>query len=451
VFILALTGTAVGLGNVWRFPYLVGEYGGSAFILLYLACVLVVGLPLMVAELVLGRRGRRGPVSSVRRIADQEGRSGAWTVIGWSSLAAGVLLLSAYSVVGGWSIAYIFRATSGAFSGLDSIGAARLFRALTDDPERVLAWHTVFIAVTVLVVGRGLRHGLEEAVRWFMPLLLLLLVVLVFYARDLEAFPAAAAFLLRPDFSHLSTEAFIAALGHAFFSLSIGFGALLAFGAYSEQRTPLVATAVIVVLADTAIALLAGLAIFPLVFQAGMGAGSGPGLIFQTLPLAFGSIPGGRYIGAVFFAMLAVAAWTSAFAMLEPAVAALTERGRMHRSVAASVMGVVVWALGLVSVLSFNVWSHIRLFDQWTGPGRGTLFDILTFVATSILLPATGLAMAVFVGWRVSANTLRLELGGGWGYRVWLILVRFVTPVAVVVVFLQATGLLRTLAGWKSL
>lgn len=445
IFVLAVTGSAMGLGNIWKFPYLVGQYGGGAFVLVYLACVVVVGLPLMVAELMLGRRARSTPIYGLQRIAREEGVSGGWSVIGWLGTVTGVLALSAYSIVGGWSMAYVFRAAAGTFDGLDAVAAARLFQELTDDPERLLAWHTLFMAVTVLVVGRGVRHGIEEAVRWFLPVLLTILGVLVFYAHGQPSFGRAAGFLLRPDFARLDAYALLAALGHAFFSLSLGLGALVIYGAYAPQRAPLLMVASGVVLADTLIGLLAGLAIFPVVFEAGLSPSGGPGLIFQTLPLAFGSLPNGHLTATIFFIMLVLAAWTSAISMLEPAVTYVMDRWRLERPLAASLSGILVWSLGLLSLLSFNRWSHLHPLGSWLALGRDTIFDVLNFSVTALLLPLTGVLTAVFVGWRMSADSSRIELGGGWGYRLWLILIRFGTPLAVILLFLQAAGLVDSL------
>lgn len=451
IFILAVIGSAAGLGNIWKFPYLVGQYGGSAFVLLYLACVVAVGLPLMVAELMLGRRGRCTPIHSLLRIAREEGLSSGWSVIGWLGSITGLLVLSAYSIVGGWSMAYIFRAAAGAFHGLDAVAAARLFQELTDDPERLLAWHTLFMAVTVLVVSRGLRYGVEEAVRWFMPVLLAILGILVFYAHGQPSFDRAVDFLLRPDFARLDAYAVLAALGHAFFSLGLGLGAMVIYGAYAPERVSLLAAASVVVLADTLIGLLAGLAIFPMVFEAGLKTSAGPGLVFQTLPLAFGGIPGGHFMGTLFFTMLVFAAWTSAISMLEPAVTYVMERWRLDRPLAASLLGVLVWSLGLLSLLSFNLWSHLHPLGDWLTLGRGTFFDVLNFFVTGLLLPLTGLLTALFVGWRMSPDTSRIELDGGWGYRLWLILIRFVTPAVVILLFLQAMGLVDLFLDWEGL
>lgn len=451
VFILGLVGTTAGLGNIWRFPYLAGEHGGAAFVAVYALSMLAVGLPLLVAELFLGRRGRRSPAASFRQAALEQGVSPAWGIVGVVGLVAGCVLLAAYSVVGGWSMAYVFRSASGSFEGLDSVSVARLFRSLISDPERLLAWHTLFLGATMLIVARGLRFGLEQAVRWFVPVLVICLVGLVWRAHATMGLGEAARFLFSPDWGALGAGGALAALGHAFFSLTLGAGAISAFGRYGAGRVPLVQTALLVVVLDTVIAVLAGLAIFPFVFAADLSAASGPGLLFQTVPLALDDVSGGRYIGVVFFGMLTLAAWSSAIALLEAPVTALIERFHFDRDQAVSVVGVIVWLVGLVAILSFNLLAHVRVLSDWPGMRDGTLFDAMTYLATNVALPLVGLATAVFVGWRVSRHTLQLDLRGLYSYRVWLVLIRYITPVAMLLVGLHATGLIARLVDWIEL
>ena len=445
IFVVALTGSAVGLGNIWKFPYLVGDNGGGAFVLVYLLCTAFIGLPLMAAEIVIGRRARRSPVIAMRTLALEEGRSPVWGLVGWLAMTAACIILAAYSVVGGWAMAYVFRAASGAFAGIDAYQAAQLFRGLTGDPERLLAWHTLFIAVTVMVVGRGVRHGLEEAVRWFMPMLTVLLLLLVGYSWQFGAFDQAVDFLFEPNFEALTGSAVLAAMGHAFFTLSLGMGAIMAYGAYAGDRVPILRSALAVVLADVAIALLAGLATFPLVFSNDLAVSSGPGLVFETLPLAFGAMDQGAVFGTLFFAMLMFAAWTSSISLLEPAVAYLVERWRVERPLATSYLGVGVWTLGLVSVFSFNIWSHVHPLEGWPMFEGSTLFDLMNFVSTNVMLPLVGLFVAVFAGWRMARGTTRLEMGDTLSYRLWFRVIRYVTPVAVLTVLLNSSGVLAWL------
>lgn len=419
---------------------MVGANGGGAFFLLYLACLAVVGLPLVVAEIMLGRRGRQSPVNTMASLAAEEGRSALWQLVGWMQLLASCLLLGTYSVVGGWAMAYVFRAASGMFVDLDPLQAAEVFQQLISDPERLLAWHTVFTAVTVMVVSRGVRWGLEEAVRWFMPMLLGLLLLLAGYTAAATGYSDhALRFLFQPDFSQLTLKSLWLALGHAFFTLSLGLGVVMTYGAYLPDNVSIFRSAGAIVAADTLIAVLAGLVVFPVIFAYDLSHSSGPTLTFQTLPLAFGQMPNGTWFGTLFFLMLVFAAWTSAIGHMEPAVAYLVERG-VDRPQAASYVGVTVWGIGIVALLSFNVWEHVRPFQEIGVFRHSTLFSLFTFVGANLLLPLAGLGVALFAGWRVSRMSSQLQLGEGKVYRLWLFAIRFLTPIAVLAVFAHAAG-----------
>ena len=335
-FILAATGSAVGLGNIWKFPYIAGEYGGGAFVLIYLFCVALIGIPIMMAEVMLGRRGRQSPINTMRTLAKEEGRHGIWSWIGWMGVLAGFLILSYYSVIAGWALAYVFRVGSGMLQAADSAGIQNIFTELVSDPEKLLAWHTMFLVMTMVVVARGVKQGLEKAVRFLMPLLLILLLILVGYAMNTGHFGDAVDFLFKPDFSKLTGGAILTAMGHAFFTLSLGMGAIMIYGSYLPENTSIARTSIIISVADTLVALLAGLAIFPIVFSfPELTPGAGPGLIFQTLPLAFANMPGGLIFGTLFFILIVVAAWTSSISLIEPAVAWLIENRGMTRVKAA--------------------------------------------------------------------------------------------------------------------
>ena len=439
-FILAATGSAVGLGNIWRFPYTAGEYGGGAFVLVYLLCVAAIGLPIMMAEIMIGRRGRQSPINTMRALARDEGVSPLWQLLGWMGILAGFLILSFYSVIAGWTLGYVFRAGSGQFAGADAGAAEAMFNALVADPERLLAWHTIFMTMTTLVVARGVASGLERAVRWLMPALFVLLVVMVLYAAQAGDFAGGLEYLFYPDFAELGAhpgEAVLSAMGQAFFSLSLGMGAIMIYGSYLNSRASIGQNAVIIAAMDTLVALLAGMAIFPIVLANGLEPGSGPGLIFQTLPIAFGQMPGGLLFGTVFFVLLVFAAWTSAISLLEPMVAWLVENRGFSRPRAAALGGMVVWLLGIACLLSLNVWSGITVF------GKGFL-DLFDYVTANVLLPLGGVFIAIFAGWVMRRASTEDELGlrsDGFAYRVWRVLVRFVAPVGVVVVFLHAIGL----------
>nr|MBS0020396.1 sodium-dependent transporter [Gammaproteobacteria bacterium] len=440
-FVLAATGSAVGLGNIWKFPYIAGENGGGAFVLLYLLCVAVIGIPVMMAETLIGRRGGQSPIHSYALLARQEGRSRGWQAAGWSAVVASLLILSFYSVIGGWAIAYVLYAARGIFDGVQADGVGKLFTDLLARPGELLTWHTVFMLLTILVVARGVRGGLERAVTLLMPLLFVLLLLLVAYAAlSTEQFLPAAAFLFQPDVSKLSAAAVLAAMGQAFFSLSLGAGIIIAYGSYLPKDVSIARTATAICIADTAVALLAGLAIFPEVFASGLEASAGPGLIFQTLPIAFGRMPGGTLFGTLFFVLLVVAAWTSSISLLEPAVEWMLEHRGIGRQTSAWMVGALVWAVGIVSVLSFNLWSDVLLFGR-------SVFESLDYLASNIMLPLNGLLSAIFAGWIMAkvATEEELAMGTGIGYSQWRLAVRYIAPAGVATVLLSSSGAIALL------
>ena len=457
VFILAATGSAVGLGNIWKFPYITGEHGGGAFVAVYLVCIAVVGIPIMMAEIMLGRRGRQSPINTMATLSREDGRHPAWSLIGWGGVLAGFFILSYYSVIAGWAMAYVVRAAGGAFNGADATVVGDMFSGLVGDPERVLAWHTLFMLMSMFVVAKGVRAGLEKAVTYLMPALFLLLIVLVGYAMSTGFFAQGVAFLFTPDFSkliyscevvagtnqcELSGNAILVALGHAFFTLSLGMGAIMVYGSYMPKKSSIAGSAILIAVLDTLVALIAGMAIFPIVFANGLEPSAGPGLIFQTLPIAFGAIPGGQLFGTLFFILLVFAAWTSAISLIEPAVAWLVENRNMTRVRAASWVGLTTWVLGLGSIFSFNLWSgsEYKLFGM-------TFFDLLDYLAANIMLPLGGLLIAIYSGWMMKQAASREEFAmKPDAYKLWWHVIRYVSPVVVVVVFVNANiGLLKTL------
>lgn len=442
-FVLAATGSAVGLGNIWKFPYITGEHGGGAFVLVYLACIAVIGIPIMMAEVMLGRRGRQSPINAMRSLAREAGANPRWSWLGWAGVTAGFLILSYYSVIAGWALAYVFRAMSGTFTGATAEGITSIFEQLTGDPERLLAWHTLFMAITMMVVARGVRSGLEQAVRVLMPALFVLLIMLNGYALASGAFDQGLAFLFTPDFSKIDANGVLIAMGHAFFTLSLGMGAIMVYGSYMPDRISIAKTSIVIALLDTLVALLAGMAIFPIVFANGLEPGSGPGLIFQTLPIAFGHMAGGAVFATLFFLLLVFAAWTSAISLIEPAVAWLVENRGINRVRASMYAGIATWAFGLVTVLSFNRWADFHPLSFIPTFRNATPFDLLDYLTANIMLPLGGLCIAVFTAWVMKREDCAQELamGGGIGYRLWYVLVRYITPVAVLIVFLNVTGL----------
>ncbi len=436
VFIMAATGSAVGLGNIWRFPYIAGEYGGGAFVLTYLACVLLVGIPIMISEVMLGRRGRKNPINTLETLSKAEGLNPAWRYLGWMGVVAGFLILSFYSVIAGWTLEYIFQSGSGNFLTATDDEIGEIFNALLSSPVRLLAVHTLFMALTIAVVAMGVQNGLERAVKFLMPALFVLLVIMVGYAMCTDGFQEGMRYLFYPDWSKLSGEGFLVALGQAFFSLSLGMGAIMVYGSYMPRNASIVHTSVSIALVDMFVAIMAGIAIFPLVFTYGLDSGQGPGLIFVTLPIAFGQMPYGQFFGTGFFILLMVAAWTSSISLLEPAVAWLVENRGINRVKSAVITGLIAWVLGIGSVLSFNLWQDYKLFDK-------TYFSLVEYATSTVMLPLGGLLIAIFAGWLVSRKAVVKELGLGEGalFQCWLFAARYVAPLGVVVILFHAIGL----------
>ena len=443
-FILAATGSAVGLGNIWRFPYMLGESGGGAFVLLYILCALGLGIPIMMAEILLGRRGRQSPVNTMRELAREEGLSPYWQIIGLMGMIAGFLILSYYSVIAGWTLAYILRAGSGLFEGASAGEISGIFNDFISDPERLLAWHTVFMGMCVVVISRGVQSGLEKAVRYLMPALLLLLLVMVGYAMSTEKFMDALAYLFIPNFEKMMenfSEVFINASGHAFFSLSLGMGAIMIYGSYLPDRTSITSATIIIASADSAVAILASVAIFPIVFSYNLEPSSGPGLIFITLPIAFGQMPGGTFFGTLFFFLVMFAAWTSAISLLEPAVTWLVENRGQTRIKATAYSGLIAWLLGIGTILSFNHWAFSFTFAGL--PKDNGLFDIFDIITANFMLPIGGLLIAIFSAWLMAKESAKdeLRLGEPW-FSAWRLTTRYIAPVGVVIIFLHAIGVL---------
>lgn len=432
-FILAAAGSAVGLGNIWKFPYITGQNGGGTFVLVYLVTISVIAIPIMMAEVMLGRRGRQSPVNTMRLLAREAGSSRAWMLLGGGGIVAGFLILSYYSVVAGWALAYVFKTAVGSFTGLSGQLIDAMFVDHIGSPWELLFWHSVMMIMTMVVVSRGVRSGLEQAVRWMVPGLFILLLVLVGYAMSSGGFARGLEFLFKP--SAITPAGVLVAMGHAFFTLSLGMGAIMMYGSYLDENTSIAKTIFAVAGLDTLVALLAGMAIFPLVFSYDLPPGAGPGLIFSTLPIAFGAMPGGAFFGTLFFVLLVFAAWTSTISLIEPAVAWLVENHGLTRVRAAAAAGVVTWLMGVVTVLSFNYWEQYKWFGK-------TAFELLDFLTANIMLPLGGLAIAVFTAWFMSRRVVRTEMAikDRRLHELWYFLLRYVSPVGILIVFLNLLG-----------
>lgn len=439
VFLLAAVGTAVGLGNIWRFPYTAGVSGGSAFVIVYLGAVLLLAMPVLLAELLVGRRGAAGPPAAIEAVATESGRSRHWRLMGivLGSLGA-TISLSFYAVVGAWTIAYAFKTGTGQLQNISATESEQVFHALSSSPGNLLPWFTAFFATTIFISSKGLHGGIEKAIKFTMPALFIMLIVLVVYAATVGDFATAWHFLFNPDFSKITTRVVMAAFGQAFFSISVGLTNMMAYAAYINRDTSLPQSAAVIVGADTLVALLAGLAIFPIIFMYGLEPDAGPGLVFMTLPFAFGQIGGGMLFGTLFFVLLFFAALTSAIAMLEAPVAWLRDATKLSRRSAALLAGSVSFFLGILAALSFSTLADfhplgaIKLFE-----GK-TFFDVFDFTVTNVMMPIGGILIAIFAGWIVKTEYSRDELFGGrdtFAFKAWLILVRFFAPVILGLVF----------------
>ncbi len=434
-FILAATGSAVGLGNIWKFPYITGENGGGAFVIVYLLCIAAIGIPIMMAETMMGRRGRQSPINTLQTLTEEAGANSKWHYLGWLGVIAGFLILSYYSVIAGWSMAYVTKAFIGSFSGESAATINAMFSDLQASPVEQTIWHTIFIVATMAIVARGVKGGLEKAVSFLMPSLFFILILLVAYAMTTGAYVQGLEFLFKPDFSELTADSVLTAMGHAFFTLSLGMGAIMVYGSYLPKDISIAKTSMMIAGADTVVALLAGIAIFPIVFANGLDVGSGPGLIFQTLPIAFGSMTGGWLFGLLFFLLLVFAALSSAISLIEPAVAWCVERYDIERKNACIIMGFITWLFGMGTVLSFNEWSDVTLFGA-------NFFEALDYLTANIMLPLGGFFIAIFAGRVMLAKHAQeeLDIENNTLFSIWKFLISYVAPAAVFIVFLNVLG-----------
>lgn len=424
-FILAATGAAVGLGNIWKFPYITGEYGGGAFVLVYLACILLIGVPIMIAEAVIGRHGRADPVTSMQFLSEESGQSPRWAWIAAIGVLCGLFILMFYSVVAGWALEYVVKSFQGDYIGANASIIEHQFERLTADTERQFMWHTVFALLTGGIVAAGVTRGVGTAVEILMPVLFLFLLVLLVYSLMTGDAAAAARFMFSTDFSKLSVDAVLTAMGHAFFTLSLGMGTIIAYGSYMPKRSRIGNSVMVIALLDTLIALIAGMAIFPLVFGYGLEPGAGPGLLFVTLPITFAQMPGGLWLGSLFFLLISIAALSSSISMIEPGVSWLARKG-LGRVGATAAMTITAWLGG---ILCLNSAEAFQFFDDLTA---------------KYMLPGGGLLIAIFTGWYANQEILKSELAfrnPGW-FELWQFVLRYIAPAGVILVFLNSLGLL---------
>lgn len=441
-FILAATGSAVGLGNIWKFPYITGQNGGGLFVLIYLGAIAFVGVPILMAEVLIGRTSQKSPVGAFRLLSRG---AGAWVAVGWLGVLSGITILSYYSVVAGWCVYYAWLSLTGGLSGLDSVSAPELFGSVVTTGSLNVTMHALFMAATIGIVIGGVKSGVERASTILMPSLFLLIFALLAYSFTLDGFGEAFRFVFAPDASRLTPAGVLEALGHSFFSLSIGMGAMLTYGSYIRPKDSLVGPALAVGVLDTVISLAACLVIFPVIFSFAMAPAAGPGLVFKGLPVAFAQLPGGSFIAFLFFVLLGFAAITSAISLLEVGASYLIDERRFSRKTATLIMGFLSFAIGVPSALSGGAFFGAR-FEEMTGR---SWFDWFDYVTSNIMLPLGGLGIALFVAWKVDPKEARKAFAAGsrlgsvgWFFTGWLTLLRFVVPVAIVLIFLHSIGVI---------
>ena len=435
--IAAAAGSAVGLGNIWRFPYVVGENGGGAFLIVYLIFIIGIGLPVMLSEFTIGRKAQRNAIGSFRKL----GPGTPWYLVGVMGVAAAFLILAFYSAVAGWTLEYVFKSVSNAFAGTDDVELNRMFGDFISGTWKPLFWQLIFMVLTAWIVAAGIKKGIEKYTKVLMPVLVLMIIILCVRSVTLPGAREGIAFLFKPDFSALSAQAFLSALGQAFFSLSLGMGTLITYGSYIGKKENLPGAVVQVSAADTIIALMAGVAIFPAVFAFGIDPGEGPGLVFITLPNIFLQMPGGYFFALIFFILLAIAALTSSISVLEVVVAYFVEELHLARKTATIFAAVMITVLGVFCTLSFGIMSDVTILGM-------DFFNLMEFTASDLLLPLGGFFIVMFVGWYLGSARSRSEISNEGTYRlsyfpVFMFLVRFVAPVAIALVFIYGLGLLR--------
>ncbi|WP_330949042.1 sodium-dependent transporter [Virgibacillus sp. MG-45] len=430
-FILAAAGSAIGLGAIWKFPYITGQNGGGAFLLIFILFTLLLGLPLLIAEFTIGRTGQQDAVRSFKKIAPGT----PWFWIGILGMVTCFILLSFYSVIGGWVVGYLGMVFSGDLSSLDTSGYAALFGEKIANPAFSLTVQFIFMVVTILVVAKGVQKGIERTSTIMMPALSILFIILVVRAVTLENAGLGMNFLFFPDFSKVTSETILEAMGQSFFTLSIGVSVMVTYSSYLPKDQSLPRSALSIVAMNIAIVLLAGLAIFPAVFSFGLEPDAGPVLLFHVLPTIFSQLPFGMFFFAAFLIVFLFAALTSAFSMLEIIVAVISKGDIQKRKKWAWIIGLLIFIVGIPSALSFGVWSDISLFNK-------SIFDFADYLVSNILMPIGALLMALFVSMKMKKSALYEELKQGsrisYGlFRTWFFLIRYVAPVLIIVVMLD--------------
>ncbi len=438
-FYLSVAGAAIGLGTLWRFPFLVGRHSGGLFVLVFIAACLVIAVPLLTAEFMLGRRGGPNVPRGAGRVAASFGHSTRWGAIGWLGTLAIFLIMTYYSVIGGWVLSYIEAYATGAASALDHAGLTARFNALLADPWRLTFWHAMFMGATVAIAAAGIHRGIEIGNKIMMPGLFIILVALSIYAFAQGDGARAIAFLTEIDFSMLSGELVLAAISQAFFATGVGMAIMIAYGSHVAADTSLPKSACIVALSIILVSVLSSLLIFPLVFASGLDPAQGPQLAFIAMPSIFVGMPGSAIVGTLFFVLLTFAALTSSIAGLDPAAGWLMEKFGMSRGRAITVVAVAAWVLGLATVLSFNRWSSFHPLSAIDRFRSATIFDLTDSFSANILLPIGALLTCILVGWKLDRATIAADFGARpWVRTILLALLQYICPIAIVGVLVGA-------------
>lgn len=432
--LVAVAGSAVGLGNLWRFPYMVGNNGGAAFIILYLAFVIVLCLPIMFSEFIIGRRTQSNAFGAIKKLAPRSG----WLTIGVISVVASVAIMSFYSVVGGWTLDYIIKSFSPSFLTSDSSSLAGQFSGYTSSSVMPVVTHLLFLAISALIVAAGVKNGIERYSKILMPVLFFLVLLLAIRSLTLDGAGAGVEFLFKPDFSKITGKTALAALGQAFFSLSLGMGCIITYGSYVNKKENLFKISFMSAFADTGFAILAGLAVVPAVFAFGISPSEGPSLVFITLPQVFAQLPFGQIISIAFFFILLIAALTSAISLLEVIVAFCTEELKWSRKGAVIANFLLIGFFGSLSSLSQGILADVKVFGK-------TFFDFFDYTSSNIMLPVGGLLVVLFVGWKMKVSDVRDELTSGatislkgWIFNSILFIIKFVAPIAILIVLINS-------------
>lgn len=439
LFLIIAIGTEAGIANVWKFSYLAGANGGGLFVALYFIALVFVAIPALMAEMLIGRHGGKSVLGTMNVLVARDGISPFWKTFGLMATAAVFLILSYYCVICGWMLNYFVFGLRGGFRGIDAAGAAAAYRRMLGSPGSMLCYSGAILAITAVVVAGGVNKGIERVSGILTPLRFSILALLLIYSVGFADIGAAARFLFLVDWSRLSAGVVVTALGQAFFSLGIGVGVMLTMGAYMKAEYSIPRAVFTVAFAQGLVALVAGLSIFPLVFTYGLAPAQGPGLIFVTLPVAFGRMPYGQLFGTALFLTLSFAAITATTVILETLVSVVTEFARLPRRTVTYGLAALIWLAGIVTVLSFNRWSGVRPLEYVGISSSKNPFELIDYLTSNLMMPAGGLMVALIAGWALSSEATRRELGmrNGPAFHLWRSLVRYVVPLAILVICLS--------------